>query len=42
VLCLDEPAFAETFAGSPILRTGLTGIQRNARICLRNLTGQTG
>jgi epoxyqueuosine reductase len=39
LLCLDELAFAETFAGSPILRTGLAGIQRNARICLRNLTG---
>jgi epoxyqueuosine reductase len=39
LLCLDEHAFAEAFAGSPILRTGLAGIQRNARICLRNLTG---
>jgi epoxyqueuosine reductase len=41
LLCLDEHAFAEAFAGSPILRTGLAAIQRNARICLANAAGRS-
>jgi len=36
VLGLTADSFAREFAGSPINRLGLTGLQRNARICLAN------
>jgi epoxyqueuosine reductase len=38
VLELTEDAFARHFADSPIVRTGLERLQRNARVCLRNAT----
>ncbi len=36
ILAMDEPAFSRLFAGRPIQRTGLAGLQRNALVVLGN------
>jgi epoxyqueuosine reductase len=40
VLDLTDETFAARFTGSPIERTCLDGLKRNAEICLANLKGQ--
>jgi len=40
VLTLTAESFEARFADSPIKRTGLDGLKRNAAICLANMTGQ--
>ncbi len=37
VLGFTQTSFEARFAGSPIRRIGLEGLQRNARICMRNV-----
>jgi hypothetical protein len=37
VINLTEDEFHSRFANSPILRPGLSHLQRTARICLENL-----
>jgi epoxyqueuosine reductase len=36
ILAMDEAAFLERFAGTAVMRAGLEGMQRNARIALAN------
>jgi epoxyqueuosine reductase len=36
ILALDQDRFESRFADSPLLRCGVDGLQRNARICLQN------
>jgi len=38
ILKMNEESFARRFCDSPLLRTGLVRLQRNAAICLENLT----
>jgi epoxyqueuosine reductase len=38
ILEMDEELFKKSFFDSPLLRTGLARLKRNARICLENLT----
>jgi epoxyqueuosine reductase len=38
ILTLTEPQFQLKFASSPILRTGLDRLKRNAVVCLKNLS----
>jgi epoxyqueuosine reductase len=42
LLGLTSEAFEARFAGSPICRTGLESLRRNARICLENARGTPG
>ncbi len=39
ILSLSPESFETEFAGSPIVRPGLDGLKRNARICLENSQG---
>jgi epoxyqueuosine reductase len=39
ILSMTPDSFASRFANSPLLRPGLTSLQRNARICERNAIG---
>ncbi len=36
ILAMDEPAFLKRFAGTAVMRAGLNGLQRNARIVREN------
>jgi len=38
ILKMNEDLFEKSFSDSPLLRVGLQRLQRNARICLENLT----
>jgi len=38
VLNLDEESFNAKFADSPLKRSGLETLKRNAQICLENMT----
>ncbi len=39
ILAMDREAFVERFAGTPVMRAGLEGMRRNARIAVRNSAG---